>query len=142
MLEIHCIEENKAKVIQGLESRQMQQAATLVEQALTINQKRKEAQLAHDTASAQANQLSKQIEQLVAAKQTGAIESLKTQSKELKSHIKELETQLHQHQEALQTLLYELPNLPSKNVVKMRRITKSYIRLINSLQQLTPLIGS
>jgi seryl-tRNA synthetase len=116
MLDIHFIEENKAKVIQGLESRQMQQAATLVEQALATNQKRKEAQLAYDTASAQAHQLSKQIEQLIAAKQTGAIESLKTQSKELKSHIKELEAQLHQHKEALQTLLYELPNLPSKNV--------------------------
>lgn len=116
MLEIHFIEENKAKVIQGLESRQMKQAATLVEQALTINQKRKEAQLAYDTASAQANQLSKQIEQCITAKQPGAVESLKRQSKELRSHIKELETQLYQHREALQTLLYELPNLPSKNV--------------------------
>lgn len=116
MLEIHFIEENKIKVIQGLESRRMPQAVALVEQALTINQKRKEAQLAYDTASAQANQLTKQIEQLLAAKQTGAIEPLKTQSKELKSHIKELETQLHQHKEALQTLLYELPNLPYERV--------------------------
>ncbi len=116
MLEINFIEENKAKVIQGLESRQMKQAATLVEQALATNQKRKETQLAYDTASAQVNQLSKQIEQLIAAKQVDAIEPLKTQSKELKSHIKELETQLHEHKEALQAILYELPNLPSKNV--------------------------
>lgn len=116
MLDIHFIEENKAEVIQGLESRQMKQAATFVEQALTINRKRKEAQLAYDTASAQANQVSKQIEHLITTKQTGAIEPLKTQSKDLKSHIKELEAQLNQHKEALQTLLYELPNLPSKNV--------------------------
>ncbi|MEM0374579.1 MAG: hypothetical protein QXO96_08545, partial [Sulfolobales archaeon] len=79
MLEINFIEKNKAKVIQGLASRQMQQTATLVEQALWINQKRKETQLVHDTASAQANQLSKQIEQLIAAKQTEPIEPLKTQ---------------------------------------------------------------
>lgn len=116
MLEIQFIEENKAKVIQRLESRQMHQAAHLVEQALAINQKRKATQLAYDTASGQVNQLSKKIEQFIAAKQASSIEPLKNKSKELKSYIKELENQLHQHKENLQNLLYELPNLPHESV--------------------------
>lgn len=116
MLDIHFLEENKDKVIQGLERRHMQQAATLVDKTLTINKKRKEAQLAYDNASAQANQLSKQIEQLIAARETGNLEPLKAQSKELKLLIKQLETQLRQHEETLQSLLYELPNLPHESV--------------------------
>ena len=116
MLDINYIEENKEAVIQRLASRQITQAKTLVEEAIGINQERKKTQLGYDTAACKANQLTKEIAQLITSGQSDTAASLKLQYKDLKTSIKELELQLQQHQKALQAILYEIPNLPHKNV--------------------------
>ncbi|NEJ83906.1 serine--tRNA ligase, partial [Rhizobium leguminosarum] len=109
MLEINYIHENKASVIARLQKRHLNNAADLIENILSINQQRKETQLALDTVSAQVNQLTKQIEQLLQAGKKQEIENLKLQSKELKASIKELEAKLHTCKETLQHKLDELP---------------------------------
>jgi seryl-tRNA synthetase len=112
MLEIQYIQKNKELIIQGLEKRQMKNAVAMVEQILAIDRQRRETQANFDTASAQLNQLTKQITQLLEKNQVGEIESIKSGSKVLKATIKDLAHQLKAHEEALQAALYELPNLP------------------------------
>jgi len=116
MLEINYIHENKASVIARLQKRYLNNAADLIENILSINQQRKDTQLALDTVSAQVNQLTKQIEQLLQAGKKQEIENLKLQSKERKASIKELEAKLHTCKETLQHKLDELPNLPHDTV--------------------------
>jgi seryl-tRNA synthetase len=116
MLEINYIEENKTNVISKLERKHIYDAADRIEKVLVINKQRKDNQLALDTAYAQVNQLSKQIEQFLVTGSKEKIEPLKIQSKQLKTGIKELELALDKYKEVLQLMLYELPNLPNENV--------------------------
>ncbi|MHB9147907.1 MAG: serine--tRNA ligase [Candidatus Amoebophilus sp.] len=116
MLEINYIQENKTSVIAKLQKRHLYNAADLIENILTINQQRKETQLALDTTSSQVNQLTKQIEQLLQEGKKQEIESIKSQSKVLKASVKGLELQLNTYKETLQQKLDELPNLPHDNV--------------------------
>ncbi|OJW68420.1 MAG: serine--tRNA ligase [Candidatus Amoebophilus sp. 36-38] len=127
MLEINYIEENKAHVIKRLEKRNLHDAADKIEQILAINQQRKETQLALDTASSQVNQITKQIEQLLETKNKEKLESLKAQSRALKTGIKELESQLNRYKDVLQHLLYELPNLPHEKVPIGKDATENQI---------------
>lgn len=127
MLEINYIEENKASVVSRLTKKHVSDAADKVEKVLAINKKRKETQLALDTASGQVNQLTRQIEQLLGTTKKAEIESLKTESKELRKGIKELETQLNTYKEALQQMLYELPNLPYEKVPEGKDATNNQI---------------
>lgn len=112
MLEIHYIQEHKDSVIQGLRKRQVSNAAAAVEQLLAIDQKRRAAQVALDTTSAKLHQLTKQVEQLLKENKKEAVAAIRSQSQELKATIKELGYQRKIHEEALQSALYELPNLP------------------------------
>ena len=116
MLEIHYIQAHKDKVIQGLQKRQVQHAATAVEDLLAIDQQRRSTQAALDAASAKLNQLTKQIEQLLKEHKEEAIAATRLQSKALKANIKELSSQLKAHEEALQSALCQLPNLPHPRV--------------------------
>jgi seryl-tRNA synthetase len=116
MLEVNYIVSHLNEVIHQLTNRGFPNAAEAVNKVLSINQQRKETQLALDTALAAANQLSKQIEQHLATANKAIIEQLKGQSKQSKKNIKALEQQLQNHQQALHSILYELPNLPHPTV--------------------------
>lgn len=112
MLEIHYIQEHKDSVIQRLRKRQVSNAAAAVEQLLAIDQERRATQVALDTTSAKLHQLTKQVEQLLKENNKEAVAAIRSQSQALKATIKELGYQRKVHEEALQSALYELPNLP------------------------------
>lgn len=116
MLTIHCIREHKASVIQGLQKKQVDNAVAAVEHLLAIDQQRRATQVALDTTSAKLKQLTKQIEQLLKGdrKEEGA--ALGLQSRELKITFRDLTRQLQVHEHALQSALYDLPNLPHQAV--------------------------
>ncbi len=116
MLEIHYIQKHPNQVIQGLAKRGITNAADIIEKLLAIDQQRRETQAAFDQASAQLNQLTKQIGQLLEQNRPEEIASIRSASKVLKDQVKELAHRLKAHEEALQAALYELPNLPNSEV--------------------------
>jgi seryl-tRNA synthetase len=116
MLEISYIELHKEAVIHNLKNRKVKDAAILVENILHINQERKRTQLALDTASAQANQIGKEIQSLLITKDRSIIDPLKEKNKRLKEEIKTLEAQLRLNEQSLRNMLCELPNLTHVSV--------------------------
>lgn len=116
MLDINYIEAHKAEVIQALATRQMQNGARLVEQAILINKERKIAQQAYDLVASKAKEVSKEIEQLLKTGQKDAAEARKVESIKFKDALKKLDTDLKQHQKDLQETLYNIPNLPHAGV--------------------------
>ena len=116
MLDIHYIRANKALVIQGLQKRHFNNADETVEKLLAIDQQRRGTQLSLDNTTAQLNRLTKQIGQLIQQKETEKADAIKVQTTALKSAIKMLIQKLQVHEEALQQVLYELPNLPNTEV--------------------------
>jgi len=116
VLDIQYIRANKALVIQGLQKKCFNKAAEIVEKLLVIDQQRRVAQLSLDNTTAQLNQLTKQIGQLMQQEQKDAAAVAKAQTTALKLTIKTLAQQLQVHEAALQHALYELPNLPNTEV--------------------------
>ncbi|MEN0016364.1 MAG: serine--tRNA ligase [Bacteroidota bacterium] len=119
MLEIKYIREHKEEVIQSLQTRQVKDAAELVESFLSLDKQSRAAHTALDTASAELHKITKNIEQLLKQDATGMhaeIESLKLQTQKLKADIKELTGQRNQYDQELQAALCALPNLSHPGV--------------------------
>jgi seryl-tRNA synthetase len=116
MLDIHYIRANKELVIQGLQKKHFNNATEEVEKLLIIDQQRRTTQLSVDDATAQLNQCTKQIGQLVQQGKKEEATVARAQATTLKLTIKTLVQQLRIHEETLQHALYELPNLPNTEV--------------------------
>ncbi|MFM2428324.1 MAG: hypothetical protein RL012_208 [Bacteroidota bacterium] len=116
MLDIHYIRANKELVIQGLQKKHFNNATEEVEKLLIIDQQRRTTQLSVDDATAQLNQCTKQIGQLVQQGKKEEATVARAQATTLKLTIKTLVQQLRIHEETLQHALYELPNLPNAEV--------------------------
>lgn len=116
MLSIQHIKENRASVIQGLQKRHFDKAAETIEKLLTIDQQRRATQLSLDDTSAALNQLTQQIGQWMQQGEKEAALAIKPQTAALKSTIKTLAQQLKGHENALQQVLWTLPNLPHAEV--------------------------
>ena len=121
MLDIHYIRANKVLVIQGLQKKHFKNAAVAVEELLAIDQRRRFTQLSLDNTTAELNQCTKQIGQLMQQSKKDEAAAAKAQTTALKSSIKTLAQQLQVHEEALQYALYELPNLPYTEVPEGKR---------------------
>jgi seryl-tRNA synthetase len=116
MLDIHYIRSNSALVIQGLQKKCFSNATEAVERVLVIDQQRRSTQLSLDNTTAQLNQFTKQIGQLIQQGQKEEATLTKAQTTALKLAIKTLAQQLQVHEVALKHALYELPNLPNTEV--------------------------
>jgi seryl-tRNA synthetase len=116
MLDIHYIRANKTLVVQGLQKRYFNHATEAVEEVLAIDQQRRATQLSLDNTTAQLNQLSKKISQLLRQGQQEEATLTQAQTTALKLAIKALTQQLQGHEAALKHALYELPNLPNTEV--------------------------
>jgi seryl-tRNA synthetase len=116
MLDIHHIRAHKALVIQGLQKRYFNNAAEAVEAVLAIDQQRRATQVSLDNTTAQLNQFSKKISQLIQQGQQEEATLAQAQTTALKVAIKTLAQQLQGHEAALLHALYELPNLPNAEV--------------------------
>ena len=110
MLQVQFIKENKETVLEGLKKRNFPDAEQVIEQVLNTDEARRKSQVELDNVSAESNKLSKEIGMLF---KSGEIEKANL-AKQRTSHLKEqkeiLGKQKAEAEEALQNLLYQIPN--------------------------------
>ena len=118
MLQVHFIREHKTTVLEGLAKRNFANAETLIEQVLTADENRRATQVELDNTLAESNKLSKEIGALYKSGQPQKANILKEKTGQLKEASKELQEKLNGFAEELQTLLYQIPNIPHESVKK------------------------
>jgi len=116
MLQIAVIREQTDKVLEGLRKRNLKDAATLVQQIIDNDQRRRDAQKAVDDIKAQSNIDSKKIGELMKAGKAEEATALRTTVAADKEKLKNLEVSLDTFEKTQVELLYKLPNVPHENV--------------------------
>ncbi|MBT6234641.1 serine--tRNA ligase [Bacteroidia bacterium] len=115
MLLIQDIRADKEGVIARLAKRG-KDFTDLIDQALTLDDKRKSTQLEMDDVLAESNKISKEIGQLFAQKKIDEANELKAKSPELKAKSSELGDELKAIENELLDVLYQIPNAPGEAV--------------------------
>jgi len=115
MLDISILREHKNEIILALSKRGLD-AKALVDQVIEADQKRRSLQAELDQNLAKANTLAKEIGQLYSSGKTEQAQGLKEETSKLKAENKNLQAQLNQAVEDLQTLRYNIPNVPHQLV--------------------------
>jgi seryl-tRNA synthetase len=117
MLQTNFIRENKDVVIERLKKRNLD-AATMIDAAITLDDKRKAIQFNLDEALAESNRISKVIGDLFKSGKKAEAEATRQGVSDLKEQIKNLEEELRLAQTQLQNALYAIPNVPHESVPK------------------------
>ncbi|WP_425076204.1 serine--tRNA ligase [Psychroserpens sp. S379A] len=112
MLQVAFIREHKEDVIQRLAKRNID-ASQMIEQVLQLDEDRRALQTQLDTTLAESNSISKEIGNLFKSGKASEANALKEKTTQLKEDSKTLGEQLSAKTEALQTLLYKIPNVPN-----------------------------
>jgi seryl-tRNA synthetase len=116
MLQLNFIRENKDTVLAGLGKRYFANAETIVDNVLTLDQKRRDTQKDLDDVLAQSNAKASQIGALMKAGDKTAAEAAKAETAELKARSKDLAEALRQIEVELQAMLVTIPNIPHSSV--------------------------
>ncbi len=116
MLEIQLIRQNPTLVIEGLKKKHFTGAEQIVEKIVDLDKERREAQTSADSVLSEANNLSKKIGILMKEGKKEEAQAIIKRSSQLKQEAKDFTDLLNQKDEKLIKLLYEVPNLPHKNV--------------------------
>ncbi len=112
MLTLKIISENPEKVIRGLAKKHFD-AKKIIAEVLEIDKKRRSVQNILDANLAELNTLSKTIGQLMKEGKKDDAETARNKTFSLKEEIKKQEESLKEAEDKLQSLLVEIPNLPS-----------------------------
>lgn len=115
MLQLAFIRENKDAVIAGLAKRNLD-AASLIDEVISLDEKRRSVQTQLDQEKAESNNLSKEIGMLFKSGEAQKANLLKEKTTQLKETIKTLEDSLNETATALDELLYKIPNVPNELV--------------------------
>ena len=115
MLQLNTIREEKDRVLNGLKKRNFKELH-LIDNIITLDEKRRATQLSLDETLAKSNNLSKEIGNLFKAGETDKANALKEQTATLKEDIKTLTDTLNTTVEELNNLLYRVPNIPNELV--------------------------
>jgi len=115
MLQIPFIRENKALVISRLAKRNIDATET-VNAVIVLDEERRALQTELDNTLAESNALSKEIGILYKSGQAEKANELKVKTTELKDITKTLNENLNTKIDALNELLYKLPNVPNASV--------------------------
>ncbi len=115
MLQLQVIREKKDEIVSALQKRNID-AASLLDDILQLDEKRRKTQTALDNTLADSNKLSKEIGMLFKSGQTQEATVLKEKTGALKEDAKTLGEELNTVAEALQELLYQIPNVPHDSV--------------------------
>lgn len=115
MLTLRQIQENKAGVIERLRIKNFD-ATALVDEIISLDQRRKAQQAEADGLQAEMNALSRAIGQLFKEGKAEEANAAKEKTGGMKEQIKVLTTGLEETEQALQQLLVQLPNLPHASV--------------------------
>lgn len=104
-------------VVNALEKRNLN-AKPLLERLLSLDETRRATQAELDQTLAQSNSIAKEIGQLFKQGATDQANQKKNASTELKAAAKSLQIKLQETADALQEMLYQLPNIPHESVPK------------------------
>ena len=115
MLQIQFIKENTELIVERLKKRNFD-AASLLQEVLTLDEKRRSTQVLFDNTQADSNKLSKEIGMLFKKGETQKANLLKEKTVQLKETTKELTEIVNATQKALTDLLYTIPNVPHELV--------------------------
>ena len=112
MLQISYIRENKDLVINGLKKRNFKELE-LIEEAISLDENRRLVQTKLDNALAESNKLSKEIGALMKEGKRQEAEQAKAQTADLKEQVKQYTASLEETVNALNNILYRIPNIPN-----------------------------
>jgi seryl-tRNA synthetase len=112
MLQVSYIREHQAEVIERL-SKRTKDAKSLIDDVIKLDESRRGLQTQVDSISSELNVISKEIGELFKSGQAQKANEFKQKTTELKTTKSELSEELNAATEALQTLLYTIPNLPN-----------------------------
>ncbi len=115
MIQIQTIRENAAYVIERLSVKNVD-AKKIVDSILEIDAARRNTQKELDTFLNEANQLAKQVGELMKAGKKSEADDLKNKSVALKESSKQLGEELTKLEKQQHDLLIQLPNIPSEKV--------------------------
>ncbi len=115
MLTIKLIRDQKENVINHLKIKNFD-AASLVEDIISCDDKRREYQLKKDNLQMQMNDISKEIGKLFAQGKKDEAEEARRKTGEIKEQIKEAEILFANIEKELNSLIVQLPNLPHVSV--------------------------
>ncbi len=115
MLQVALIKENFEAYVTQLQKRNID-AKPLLEEVLSLDEKRRSTQATMDDKLAESNKLSKEIGMLFKSGEPQKANELKAQTGSLKEETKQLGDDLAAVQEALSQLLFTIPNVPHASV--------------------------
>ena len=116
MLQVGYIRENQEQILERLKVRNFQDAENQIDQIVNLDDQRKQLQQETDKVLAQANSMAKEIGMLMRDGKQDEANEKKIQTSELKAQSKELGERLKTTESELQTLLYNIPNIPNPKV--------------------------
>ena len=120
MLQVSVLREHTAEALAALAKKHYKTAEADVQAVLDLDQRRRQLQTEHDSAQAEANDLARQIGALMKAGNKADAEELKARTATLKQQTKQHTDELAQVEQALQQMLWKLPNLPHSSVPEGR----------------------
>jgi len=115
MLQLQAIREYKEEMISALKKRAID-GNVLLEAVIALDNKRRATQTSLDAGLAESNALSKEIGVLYKSGKAQEANSLKEKTAALKETSKQLAEDLNASVAQLQTLLYQIPNIPHPSV--------------------------
>src|SRR6187402_1485716 len=115
MLQVAFIRNNKDEVKERLTVKNFAEPG-LVDEILSLDEKRKKLQQEFDSTQSKVNSTSKEIGQLMAKGQKEEAENKKQEVATLKSSLQPITEKLSEVEKQLQDELVKLPNLPSDKV--------------------------
>ena len=116
MLQVQFIREHKEVVLKGLAKRNFSDAEAIIEQVLKTDESRRATQVSLDNILAESNKISKEIGAFFKSGEVQKAQLLKEKTGQLKEQSKGLSEQLNKDVTALQTLLFQIPNIPHISV--------------------------
>lgn len=116
MLQLNYIRDHKDETIQRLGVKNFKDAELIINQVIDLDNNRKAAQKQADDTKAEANNLARQIGELMKAGKKEEAETLKAKTAELKNTEKSLDDKLKSIEQDVQRLLVTVPNLPHTSV--------------------------
>ncbi len=116
MLQLAYIRDNKEDVLKRLAIKNFKDAETIINSVIELDNKRKAAQRQADDTKAEANNLAKQIGELMKGGKKEEAEVLKQKTTELKSNEKQFDETLVAIEKEIQAILVTVPNTPNLSV--------------------------
>ncbi len=116
MLTLKLITEETDRVIRGLEKKHFKGAREAIDEVLSVDKKRREAQQQLDKNLSEAKKMAAQIGGLMKEGKKAEADAIKAQVSEMKETNKQLEETMTKAQEEMTRLLCQIPNIPYDEV--------------------------